>query len=522
MADQNILDEYLVKLGFNVDYTAFAQFTSALREASSVSDNQYAKMAKSALGWQGAVTGAFFAVGGAALDIADKTAMADQEYRLLALHMYTSLPVARELKIALDALGQPLENVLWDPELSARFHQLVLDQQTLTKQLGPDFENQMLKIRDIRFEFTRFGVVLQYLTMDVVKDLAKAFGLTEDQMLTKLRTFNDWFIANMPKISQWIADKLKPVLIDVWNVTKNTAKAVGEGVVAFDNLIGLLSGDTSIEGTSLSFDKTAKAIQHCIDFLDQFIEKVTKGEIGFSHLAIAATDLLKGDFKGAYSELQEANKALGENGHAAFERAPGAGGLFSKKEYNQQYVPDVIKQMAHVYGVDPELALAVAQIESNFQQYDAQGNVLINRGKRGESHATGIFQLEPGTARDMGVDPNDPAGNILGGVLYLQKLLKENRGNIEQALERYYGSSDSSKNVEYAHRVLQAEHSITVNGLHIEVNAKTDASAEDIAKEVNKALRESLNSPRSHGTSELNRIQRNIGEPDSLSWSYGQ
>jgi Transglycosylase SLT domain len=517
----NYLDEYLVRLGFSTDTTAFAQFSSAIRDASSLVDNQYTKMAKSVLGFQGAVTGAFFAAGGAALDIVDKVAQADQEYRLLALHMYTSLPVARELKIALDALGQPLENVLWDPELSARFHQLIKDQQTLTQELGPDFENQMLRIRDVRFEFTRFGVELQYLTMNVVKDLAQAFGMTADDMLGKMRGFNDWFITHMPEIADWITTRLKPALIDVWIVAKDTGQAVAAGVVAFTNLIGILSGDTSIQGTALSFDNTSKAILHCIDFLKDFIEEVTKGELAISHLLSATIKFVHGDFKGAASELGEANKVAGADGHAAFERAPGTGGVFSKNEYDPKYTQDVIARMAHVYGVDPNFALAVAQQESNFRQYDEQGNVLMS--KVPGSHATGIFQLQPSTAKEMGVDETNPAGNIVGGVLYLQKLLKDYGGNKEQALEHYYGSKDSAANVAYAHQVLQKEATITLNGgITVQVYAKTDASPQDISQEVSRALRESLNSPRSRGTAELNRIQRNIGEPNDLSWSYGQ
>ena len=116
--DMDYLEEYLVRLGFNVDTSAFAQFSNALRDASSIVDSQYGKMVGKVWQFQGVATGAFFAAGAAAIDIADKVATADQEYRLLALHMYTSLPVARELKIALDALGQPLENIMWDPELA--------------------------------------------------------------------------------------------------------------------------------------------------------------------------------------------------------------------------------------------------------------------------------------------------------------------------------------------------------------------------------------------------------------------
>jgi hypothetical protein len=98
------------------------------------------------LEFQVAVVGAFAAIGLTAIGLAEKTAMADQEYRLLALHMFTTKNTARELKVALDALGQPLENVMWDPELAARFNSLVKDQRTLIEELGPTFDKNMVKI----------------------------------------------------------------------------------------------------------------------------------------------------------------------------------------------------------------------------------------------------------------------------------------------------------------------------------------------------------------------------------------
>jgi len=258
MADSNILQEYLVKLGFSHDTAAFYRFTHALRDAESVVGSSYLNMAKKVLEFQVAGVGAFAAIGAAAVGIADKTAMADQEYRLLALHLYTSLPVARELKIALDALGQPLENVMWDPELARRFRQLVEDQRILTRELGPSFEAQMLKIRDVRFEFNRFGVDLQYLTMNVVAKLAKAFGI--DDWTKKLQDFNNWFIRRMPEISEWLATKLKPLLLDVKDVLWSAGSVTKELLIDFTNIVAILSGDNGLKTSTLDFQKLTDAI----------------------------------------------------------------------------------------------------------------------------------------------------------------------------------------------------------------------------------------------------------------------
>ena len=184
--------------------------------------------------FESAAIAGFAAIGGAAITMADKTAMADQDFRLLALHMYTSIPVARELKIGLDALGATMEDVMYDPELARRFQQLVDAQVQMTKGM-PDFEANMEKIRDMRFEFTKFGVELEYLRMHVLNDLMRAFGPQFDMVLTKLREWNVWIMAHMPEISDWIADKLVPVLNDakdvmglLWDVSKEVCARVYE------------------------------------------------------------------------------------------------------------------------------------------------------------------------------------------------------------------------------------------------------------------------------------------------------
>jgi len=65
-------------------------------------------------------------------------------------------------------------------------------------------------------------------------------------------------------------------------------------------------------------------------------------------------------------------------------------------------------------GVDPELFLRVMYRE--------------NKGRQGpvsEAGAIGLMQLMPGTAEELGVNPNNPVENARGGARYLKKMLSQ-------------------------------------------------------------------------------------------------
>lgn len=102
-------------------------------------------------------------------------------------------------------------------------------------------------------------------------------------------------------------------------------------------------------------------------------------------------------------------------------------------------IPQMIIAAAQQQGVAPALALEVAQVESGMNQ-----SAVSPKG------AIGIFQLEPKTAADLGVDPRDSAQNIQGGVTYLRQLMGQfgdpiaalaaydwGPGNVRQAMADY-------------------------------------------------------------------------------------
>lgn len=78
------------------------------------------------------------------------------------------------------------------------------------------------------------------------------------------------------------------------------------------------------------------------------------------------------------------------------------------------------------YDLSPSLIEALVWQESRWRE-----NAISPAGARG------LAQLMPGTARDLGVDPDDPYANLEGGVRYLRQQLDRFGGDIELALAAY-------------------------------------------------------------------------------------
>lgn len=100
---------------------------------------------------------------------------------------------------------------------------------------------------------------------------------------------------------------------------------------------------------------------------------------------------------------------------------------------------DIVKMInlaAGKYGVDPKLAMAVAEAESGLSP-DAVSPV----------GAVGVMQLMPETARSLGVrNSNDPRENIDGGVRYLKQMLTTFGGDVSKAVAAYNAGPQAVKN----------------------------------------------------------------------------
>ena len=88
-------------------------------------------------------------------------------------------------------------------------------------------------------------------------------------------------------------------------------------------------------------------------------------------------------------------------------------------------VKELIVKHSMEMGIDPALALSIAQKESNFCHE--------SRSKYG---AVGVFQLMPRTAKKLGYNPYKINENIKGGIAYY-KMMYKMFGSIELALAAY-------------------------------------------------------------------------------------
>ena len=85
-----------------------------------------------------------------------------------------------------------------------------------------------------------------------------------------------------------------------------------------------------------------------------------------------------------------------------------------------------VQQLAACFDLSPALIEALVWQESRWRE-----NAVSPVGARG------LAQLMPGTAREMGVNPDDPLANLEGGARYLRQQLDRFDGDVEKALAAY-------------------------------------------------------------------------------------
>jgi hypothetical protein len=282
--DLEVLKSYLVSLGFQVNNPELRKFEMGLKDASAAVERNTGGVIRDLLKWQLAATGALVGVSTAVIGMAEQVADADQKYRLLGLHMFMNTAQARKLSMSLDALGVSMEDAIWDPEIRARMIEMGVLQDKLTAQLGVNFEANMRRVRDLKTEFAKLRMEFEYVSMAFVSNLVENLGPQIDWIIAKFHEWGDYIIQHIPEWSDSFSENIVPVLKTTWEVVKDLGMELGGLLVDFTNLIGILTGDQSIEGTELSFHKLAGAIQHVVHVLGGML-------ITLSHAARIVLDL---------------------------------------------------------------------------------------------------------------------------------------------------------------------------------------------------------------------------------------
>lgn len=160
-------------------------------------------------------------------------------------------------------------------------------------------------------------------------------------------------------------------------------------------------------------------------------------------LALVATnahaDVMELDDTGARWVAGGAGILIGE---ASADTAPMAA---ASNEGNALLVPDtmVAHTQTNIASVPARYAIKVGELAHRFDLSPHLIEALVWQESRWREHAVshagarGLAQLMPATARDLGVDPDDPMQNLEGGARYLREQLDRFDGDLEKALAAY-------------------------------------------------------------------------------------
>lgn len=230
---RNIIDEYLVSLGVDIDHSSISKLDTALGKIEGMV-NATASLGKNLAVASTAIIGSIFGIISAGTALVTSNADVENSYTTLSTSMMISEKQAKSMKMALDALGKSQNEIMLNPKLREQYRILLADSQAMTA--GGDYKAMMGEVTDFMFEFTRLkqeiAVGMQWISYYIVKDLAGPLGEAKDIM----KQINDYIIQNMPRITRTIATGfgyVRNIFFTIWRVIKGIASHIKE---FWDNL----------------------------------------------------------------------------------------------------------------------------------------------------------------------------------------------------------------------------------------------------------------------------------------------
>lgn len=220
----NILEEYLVRIGAEVDKDAFDGAAKAINNLSGM------------LGKLGSILkyGAIFAglakVTEAVIDNIKAVASADLEYQKLAQSMWVTKDTAKTLSVVLKTMGASQEDVAWVPELREQFFRLRQEMAELST--PADADGQLAWIREIGYDVQSLQLKLKMFKEWVVYYLIKELQPYIKEFQEFIRWLNDKFGKSLPALARKVASVLASVVRVAMSLVK-ALKWVFEGIYNF-------------------------------------------------------------------------------------------------------------------------------------------------------------------------------------------------------------------------------------------------------------------------------------------------
>ena len=220
----NILEEYLVRIGAEVDKDAFAGAAKAINNLSGMLE-KLGSILK-----YGAIFAGLAKVTEAVIDNIKAVASADLEYQKLAQSMWVTKDTAKTLSVVLKTMGASQEDVAWVPELREQFFRLRQEMAELST--PADADGQLAWIREIGYDVQSLQLKLKMFKEWVVYYIIKELQPYIKEFQEFIRWLNDKFGKNLPALARKVASVLASVVRVAMSLVK-ALKWVFEGIYNF-------------------------------------------------------------------------------------------------------------------------------------------------------------------------------------------------------------------------------------------------------------------------------------------------
>ena len=426
----DVLKEFLVSLGFVVDQTGLKKFTGSLE-----------MLSKNALSVGKAVAG----VATAAQAIVTAVSYHFEKLYYITQKTGESARNIEALRYGFGQIGLSADKATEIIEGLSRATRLNPGLVGLLKQLGVDTSKGPVS------ELHGLVNALSKMPPFVAAQFAQMFGIDPDDLV--LLEKGDKALWSAVEARNKMADDLG-VNPDKWaetakdydnmlrtitttieviaqKVAINLLPAFKDAAGAFNEFLKDLSDDNALQypkaffwGLGQEIEALARAIQN----VGAAWEALKNGDLRTA--SQQAGYALKNLFFPTVSDVDSSTSSADPNAnHGALgkiKRPPAAGGGSGATDY--QSMADAA---AAANGIPSNIFRALINQESGWKQTRADGSILTS-----SAGALGLTQLLPGTASDLGIDPNDPSQNIQGGARYLAQMFQK-FGNWREALEAY-------------------------------------------------------------------------------------
>lgn len=236
----NVVKEYLVSLGYKVNKSEYAEFAGSIKKLGGMTEDLTSNLAHSVASASVTVAGFLASVTGGVAAFLDGIAEADMDTEKFAKRMWMTEEAARSLEIVLNAMGEDLssmEDIAMNSELRKHFFALKEEAKLI---LPPSELQEKLKgIREIKFEFMRFRMIVSYGSQWVAYYLTTYLEKPLERIKATLKAGNDWLRANLQSVAQKVAKALM-VILDLVNAV---VWAISSLVLSLKSIWDSLSGN---------------------------------------------------------------------------------------------------------------------------------------------------------------------------------------------------------------------------------------------------------------------------------------